>query len=254
MEYPLHKACKDGDVQTVNMIMNSNKYLSVMEEPFKNWSPIHWAAYCGHLDCLRQVISFEPTTINLQSSKTFQTPLHCAAEGGHPHCVLWLLQAGVNPDVKDNIGETALHKASKVGSAECVGILISTTLNISVQNSNGQTASMLADISGYPHIASFIRQREVAGLNVFHSRSDRMGSFPICPRLSRKRTRDMCDLDSPYKRQRSYDMIDIPLPPSVLSNTNSISTSVMEHEDLCGSEIQYTNVLFESMIQEWHGC
>ncbi|XP_015903170.1 ankyrin repeat domain-containing protein 10 [Parasteatoda tepidariorum] len=247
--YPLHKACKDGDVPSITNLLNSNKYLLVVEDPLKNWSAVHWAAYSGHLDCLRQVVSYEPNVINMQSSTTFQTPLHCAAEGGHPHCVLWLLQAGLNSAVKDNLGETALHKASRVGSAECVGILLSTSSNISSQNYNGQTASMLADVNGHPEIASFIRQREICEING-NRNNCLLGSLAVRPRINRKRTRDMCDFGHSFKRQCSHDDADIVIPSLPEHIT---SGSLMEHEDLCGSEFLYTNSLFD-LLRECHGC
>lgn len=254
----LHEASKDGDVHTVNkLLLNSNtsQYLVNMEDPYHCFTPVHWAAYNGHFECLRLLISFEPSSINVQTSNFFQTPLHLAAQFGHAQCVLLLLQAGVNPEVKDSYGETALHKAAKSGKTECVCFLMSAMSNIGVQNAIGQTASVMAEINGFPTLASLIRQREVQAINVFHNGNVTTGSLTVGPRLNRKRTRDMCDLDYQFKRQRSRDVDDIPLPSNLPANgLNSVNSSVMEHQDLCGSEMNYANTLLDCMIQDYHGC
>uniref|UniRef100_A0A8C7CTM4 Ankyrin repeat domain-containing protein n=1 Tax=Oncorhynchus kisutch TaxID=8019 RepID=A0A8C7CTM4_ONCKI len=51
-----------------------------------------------------------------------QTPAHIAAFGGHPQCVLWLLQADINR--RDYVGETPIHNAARAGSMECVNALL----------------------------------------------------------------------------------------------------------------------------------
>ncbi|GIY51340.1 ankyrin repeat domain-containing protein 10 [Caerostris extrusa] len=239
--YPVHKHCRDGDVHALSTMINSQPMLSIMEDPYRNWTPIHWAAFTGRLDCVRQVVSVEPKTLHIQSSKTFQTALHCASEGGHPSVVLWLLQAGSNPKVKDVYGESALHKAAKVGNAECASLLIEVSDNIRSQNLNGHTASAVAQMNGFIHLARFIYRREEASLNAFQNRQ----IMPL-PRMSRKRLRDaVCDEDV-CKRLRGDDLsLDAP---------NSMTTSLYEHNSLCNIDVGYQNVLYEFMLSEYHGC
>ncbi|GFX68879.1 ankyrin repeat domain-containing protein 10 [Trichonephila clavipes] len=197
-KYPVHKCCRDGEIQIVNSILTSQPALIWSEDPFRNWTPIHWAAYSGQLECVQQVASWEPKTIHIQSSKNFQTPLHSACEGGYPLSAMWLLQVGVNPKVKDSLGETALHKAARVGSVECVELLLKVSDNIGYQNLNGQTASAVAHMNGYPNVARLISEREEAGLNAFQNRQ----IFPVS-RMGRKRARDtICD-DEICKRHRA---------------------------------------------------
>ncbi|KAF8789622.1 ankyrin repeat domain-containing protein 10-like [Argiope bruennichi] len=243
--YPVHKNCRDGNVQSVSSILSSQPMLAVSEDSFRNWTPIHWAAYSGHLECVRHVASVEPRTIHIQSSKTFQTPLHTASEGGHPFVVLWLLQAGTNPKVKDIFGETALHKAARIGNAECVSLLMEVADNIGSQNLSGQTASALALVSGFPDLARFISQREEACLNAFQSRQ----ILPI-PRMSRKRMRDaVCD-DDVCKRRRPDEVIS----SDVSDAMDSMTTSRYEHDNLCCVDFGYRNILYEVMLSEYHGC
>lgn len=45
--YPVHRACRDGDVQTVSMALASDPSLSTSEDYFKHLTPMHWAATFG---------------------------------------------------------------------------------------------------------------------------------------------------------------------------------------------------------------
>jgi len=248
--YPIHRACRDGDVQTVSMVLQSNPSLSVTEDCFKHLTPIHWAAAFGKLDCIRQVASINPIVINVQSSDSFRTPLHCTSEAGHPHCLLWLLQAGANPEVKDIQGETALHKAARNGNAECVSLLIATSCSISTQNSNGQTASIIAEQAGYTDIANFIRQTELL-MSDLQPAETRFGGFQTA-RFSRKRSRDVCD--GTMKRIRTDETPVIMTPTIRHCMVYPMTTSVVEHERLCKMENGYINYFLDSMLSEIHGC
>ncbi|CAL1275496.1 unnamed protein product [Larinioides sclopetarius] len=243
--YPVHKNCRDGNVHFVSSMLSSQPLFAVTEDSFRSWTPIHWAAFFGHLDCVRHVASVEPRSIHIQSSKTFQTPLHTASEGGHPFVVLWLLQAGTNPKVKDIFGETALHKAARIGNAECVSLLMEVADNIGSQNLSGQTASAVAQFSGFPDLARFISQREEACLNAFQSRQ----ILPI-PRMSRKRMRDaVCD-DDVCKRRRPDEVVSSDMSDAL----DSMTTSRYEHDNLCNVDFGYRNILYEVMLSEYHGC
>ncbi|GFY64310.1 ankyrin repeat domain-containing protein 10 [Trichonephila inaurata madagascariensis] len=183
-------------------------------------------------------------TIHIQSSKNFQTPLHSACEGGYPLTAMWLLQVGVNPKVKDSLGETALHKAARVGSVECVELLLKVSDNIGYQNLNGQTASAVAHMNGYPNVARLISEREEAGLNAFQNRQ----IFPVS-RMGRKRARDtICD-DEICKRHRADDIS----TSDVLNYMDTMGTSYFEHDKLCSVDFGYRNVIFEAMLTEFHG-
>ncbi|XP_054712534.1 ankyrin repeat domain-containing protein 10-like [Uloborus diversus] len=252
--YPLHKAARDGDIRTVNIILGSNPNLIVVEDSFKNWTPLHWASYFGKLDCVRQIVSVEPRLLNMQSSKNFQTAIHCSAEAGHPHCLLWQLQAGANAEVKDCQGEIALHKAARRGNAECVSLLIASSSNLSCLNSNGQTAATLAELCGHPAIASFIRSH-TSSFDPLHFATPSNGIVPQVARLSRKRTHDMMNIDS-LKRFRKNDLnvCDIPLPQVINNFASQETMSVIEHEKMRTMEIGYSNSFLDYMLSESLGC
>lgn len=62
--------------------------------------------------------------VNAVTSRFAQTPTHIAAFGGHPECLLWLVQAGADINRQDYVGETPIHKAARAGSLECISALL----------------------------------------------------------------------------------------------------------------------------------
>ena len=58
--YPIHRACRDGDVQTVSMALSSDPCLSIAEDCFKHLTPIHWAATFGKVSVMANFIPPPP--------------------------------------------------------------------------------------------------------------------------------------------------------------------------------------------------
>lgn len=61
---------------------------------------IHWAAHFGQLECVMRLVQVG-CGVNAVTSRFAQTPTHIAAFGGHPDCLLWLLQTGA--DIKRRV-------------------------------------------------------------------------------------------------------------------------------------------------------
>lgn len=49
VRYPLHRACRDGDVGALCSLLqrSTNQADLVAEDSFYGWTPIHWAAHFG---------------------------------------------------------------------------------------------------------------------------------------------------------------------------------------------------------------
>lgn len=50
--YPLHLACRNGDVENVKALLLSGQYDIYEEDGLRGWTPTHWAASAGHVGCL----------------------------------------------------------------------------------------------------------------------------------------------------------------------------------------------------------
>ncbi|XP_023241602.1 serine/threonine-protein phosphatase 6 regulatory ankyrin repeat subunit A-like isoform X2 [Centruroides sculpturatus] len=149
-KYPLHRCCRDGDVEMIEYLITCVRYSVQTEDCFHSWTPFHWACRFGKLDCLQKLASYLPsnTSIDIKSSRNLQTPLHISALACQSHCLLWLLQAGADENNQDSLGETALHKAIRSGSIECAAILLLKNADIRLHNINDQSPSELATVCG----------------------------------------------------------------------------------------------------------
>ena len=50
--FPIHKACRDGDITTLANLMQEApvaKQHLVLEDAYYGWTPSHWAAYFGRV-------------------------------------------------------------------------------------------------------------------------------------------------------------------------------------------------------------
>ncbi|XP_054480015.1 ankyrin repeat domain-containing protein 10-like [Anoplopoma fimbria] len=161
--FPLHRACRDGDVRAVEALLPA---ASLEEDSRYGWSALHWAAHYGQLECVVRLVQ-AGCEVNTVTSRFNQTPTHTAAFGGHPHCVVWLTQAGADVNSQDFVGETPIHKAARSGSLECIQVLLLADAKPHLRNASGQTAADLAHAHGFLDCFSLIsktNQQQLGGL------------------------------------------------------------------------------------------
>lgn len=63
LRYPLHRACRDGDVGALCSLLqrSSNQADLAAEDSFYGWTPIHWAAHFGkviEVHCLHRFMLY----------------------------------------------------------------------------------------------------------------------------------------------------------------------------------------------------
>ncbi|XP_035150057.1 ankyrin repeat domain-containing protein 10 isoform X4 [Callithrix jacchus] len=108
-------------------------------------------------------------TLNVSTTRYAQTPAHIAAFGGHPQCLIWLIQAGANINKPDCEGETPIHKAARSGSLECVSALVANGAHIDLRNASGLTAADIAQTQGFQECAQFLLNLQNCHLNHFYN-------------------------------------------------------------------------------------
>lgn len=155
--FPVHRACRDGDVGALVSLTQQlpNQTHLCAEDSCYGWTPIHWAAHYGQLECMVRLVQMG-CEVNTASSRFDQTPAHTAAFGGHPHCVLWLTQAGADVNKQDFLGEAPVHKAARSGSLECIQVLLIAGAKPHLRNASGQTAADLAHAHGFLDCFGFV--------------------------------------------------------------------------------------------------
>ncbi|XP_072300758.1 ankyrin repeat domain-containing protein 10b [Eucyclogobius newberryi] len=155
--FPLHRACRDGDICALFSLLQSAATTAdlAVEDTFYGWTPIHWAAHFGKLECVMRLVQVG-CSVNAVTSRFAQTPTHIAAFGGHPECLLWLLKAGADINRQDYVGETPIHKAARAGSLDCINALLVQGAKADLRNASGLTAADLAHAQGFQECAEIL--------------------------------------------------------------------------------------------------
>nr|XP_033804867.1 ankyrin repeat domain-containing protein 10 isoform X2 [Geotrypetes seraphini] len=181
VRFPLHRACRDGDVGALlSLLQRTPGPELVAEDSFYGWTPIHWAAHFGKLECLMQLVR-AGATVNASTTRFAQTPAHIASFGGHPRCLIWLIQAGANINKQDYVGETPIHKAARSGSMDCISALVTHGAQINLRNASGLTAADLAHTQGFRDCAQFLLNLQNCRLNGFYCNGTLNGTHQITP-------------------------------------------------------------------------
>ncbi|KAI4888998.1 hypothetical protein NFI96_019095 [Prochilodus magdalenae] len=122
----LHKAIAAvcaGDIASLKELATAGSLTEAITDA-QGAGPVHHAARCGQLDCLRFLVieaGLAPNSKALNGA----TPLHDAAATGHMRELQWLVQsAGCSVQEHDTSGTTALHLAARFGRVEVVSCLL----------------------------------------------------------------------------------------------------------------------------------
>nr|CAB3221711.1 ankyrin repeat domain-containing protein 10 [Phallusia mammillata] len=167
-QFPLHKACRDGDAVALSrLVAIATPDQMVAEDQFYGWTPIHWAAYFGKIDCLNGLLR-TGVSVNIRTSRFKQTPAHISAFGGHPTALLELMKAGADFHARDYLGESPMHKAARVGNVECIKVLVTSGAHANICNDNGHTAGDLARMQNFIECARVL-ESAVANLTPIHA-------------------------------------------------------------------------------------
>ncbi|XP_046519633.1 ankyrin repeat domain-containing protein 10 [Equus quagga] len=167
LRFPLHRACRDGDLAALcSLLQQTPRAHLAAEDSFYGWTPVHWAAHFGKLECLIQLVQ-AGATLDVSTTRYAQTPAHIAAFGGHPQCLIWLIQAGASINKPDCEGETPIHKAARSGSLECVRALVANGAHIDLRNASGLTAADIAQTQGFQECTQFLLNLQNCHLNRF---------------------------------------------------------------------------------------
>lgn len=120
----LHLACKEGDVATLNILLNHPKITEIIDlSNNEGLNAIHEAVIANSMPCLRLMLSAK-ADVNAQEQKSGRSPLHLAVEQDNVSlagCLLLEGDACVDSTTYD--GNTPLHLAAGRGSTKLTALL-----------------------------------------------------------------------------------------------------------------------------------
>ncbi|KAK7097016.1 ankyrin repeat domain-containing protein 10-like isoform X1 [Littorina saxatilis] len=156
--YPLHHACMVGDERRVGELLSNGCFDVYQEDGCRAWTPMHWAAFSGHWECLAVLKEKCGVGMDVPNERFNQTPAHIAAQGCQTDCSAWLVQHGARLGAQDHLGDTPLHKAARLGNIDCIKILTSHGPALSIFNQSGQTPLDIAAVNGHLECKAFLEQ------------------------------------------------------------------------------------------------
>jgi len=147
----LLNACMKNDTEAAVKLLEQGA--DACCEDVRQWSPLVWAASHGNETLLRMLIKHNAAEVykydpDQKVKKKKHSPLHWAAFKGHLK-VLWLLMAppqNLSHHERDAIGNTALHQAAAGGSLECTKCLMAQGCDVFAKNDRGHTPYALCTV------------------------------------------------------------------------------------------------------------
>lgn len=88
---PLHEACKRGNIGFLKECLMNKVSVNSLDKAGN--TPLHWACYGGHFDCVKLLLNEASIALNVQN-KLGDTPLHNAAYKGYSEIIKILIENG----------------------------------------------------------------------------------------------------------------------------------------------------------------
>ena len=143
--YPLHRAARAGDVDSVNHFLDTNEHgTDVNSVDHNGWTPLYYAARWaygvtngGHVTIVATLIA-EGANVNVRTTRAGQGVLHWPAFYGNIPIVSILIAASVDVNAETNDGETPLHWGARRGPS-IVSFLIAAGADANKKDNDGRT-------------------------------------------------------------------------------------------------------------------
>lgn len=141
---PLLEAISDGDLRSLDRLLNTNRYsvnaeIGYNSEDNKPYiiTPLYWAVKVGQREVCRFLLQRGADPYRHMVYEYY--PLHEACNRGDEGIVQEFISAHCNLEHPNCDGDTPLHIASMRGHLECIRLLLNAGVDRTKQNVKGQT-------------------------------------------------------------------------------------------------------------------
>ena len=146
-----------GDLESVRKLVSANRELVNAFAP-DGFYPLGLAAYFGHRAIVEFLLKSGADVSLLARNAQKVTALHAGASRGAAEIVNILLEAGAEPNAKQERGFVPLHSAAANGNATVVELLLKHGAAADARADDGKTPADMAAEAGHKEVGERLRR------------------------------------------------------------------------------------------------
>ena len=156
-ELGIHEAAVLGHLDRVRELVAADPTL-VNEAAPSEWTPLHFAAFSGNVDCVRFLLDqgADPHRRAMVSSKI--TPLAAAMFTRRFETTQMLLDRGADPLVRVRGGFSAMHEAALLNETRLVQLLFDRGAELDSRTDQGETPLDIAISKDHTEVTALLRE------------------------------------------------------------------------------------------------